>query len=200
MSQRVLWRLLGAFISVPALLSAGTAIAGTAIAAPASAVPAAVADPVYGCPAQGTTRLPYPDDAHKVVNCTNGVATITACPNSRYWNPRLQICGDLSAVQPYETRTATGTARLNLVPLQVLGLNARLTWQDGRPLGGATITFTTTRGSTLCTAHTDGNGYAACDSAPGVTAPVNTLLNGFEAIYKGVPTLRASQGHGNVTL
>ncbi len=93
-----------------------------------------------------------------------------------------------------------GTARLNLVPLQVLGLNARLTWQDGRPLGGATITFTTTRGTTLCTAQTDGNGYATCNSAPGVTDPVNTLLNGFDATYKGIPTLNTSRGHGSVTL
>ncbi|MFE7120199.1 chitin binding peritrophin-A domain-containing protein, partial [Streptomyces sp. NPDC057654] len=150
--------------------------------------------------AQGTARLPYPDDAHKVVNCANGAASVAACPNDLVWNPRLQACGALGAVQPYETRTAAGTARLNLVPLQVMGLNARLTWQDGRPLGGATITFTTTRGSTLCTAHTDGNGYATCNSAPGVTIPVNTLLNGFEATYKGIPTLSPSQAHGTVTL
>ncbi|UNO38685.1 carbohydrate-binding module family 14 protein [Streptomyces sp. MST-110588] len=195
--KTVLLRSAAAFVAALALLLTGSA--GSLAASAAPAAPSAPADTVYGCPASGVRYLPYPDDAHKVVYCEAGYAYVTTCPADLIWNIRYEACDIPSDAHKYATSLATGTAHLVLAPLQVKGLNARLTWRDGRPLGGATLTFSTTTGTALCTARTDRNGWTSCDSAPGLNVPVDTLRAGYQVTYKGIVTLGASQARGAVS-
>jgi hypothetical protein len=108
----------------------------------------------------------------------------------------LGIClkNELTAAIPQTTLTA-GTATLSPLTLGVSGLSATLT-SNGAPLSGQNVTFTATDGTPLCSAVTDANGKAACDSAPGLPTTISVLLGGFNVTFAGTPQYQASTAHG----
>jgi hypothetical protein len=90
---------------------------------------------------------------------------------------------------------------LDVIARQTLGLRAKFTTLEGRPVGGLQITFATTgERSFLCDATTDFNGYAECRNGP-VPPPVslaNLLVNGYDATFDGNRRFAPVSAHNNI--
>ncbi|NUT92926.1 MAG: YncE family protein [Saccharothrix sp.] len=104
----------------------------------------------------------------------------------------------IHAVPPARTRLTTGTAVI--VPrggLTVTGITATLTEQHtGRAVPGKVVSFTTVKGTKLCTAVTNAAGTATCDARVPVQVGVATLLEGYTAAYAGDLYHGPSAAHG----
>jgi hypothetical protein len=90
---------------------------------------------------------------------------------------------------------------LDLIARQTLGLRARFTTLEGRPVPGLPIAFATTgERSFLCDATTDLGGYAECRNGP-VPPPVslaNLLVNGYDATFEGNRWFAPVSAHNNI--
>lgn len=101
------------------------------------------------------------------------------------------------------TTITTGTARLQLrlLGFTVAGLTAKLVeTHTGKLLSGERVSFTTTKGQTLCTATTDSTGTARCDANVSLLVGLATLLQGYTAGYAGTSAHRAAAVHGSIRL
>ncbi|AZQ73177.1 hypothetical protein EKH77_19930 [Streptomyces luteoverticillatus] len=98
------------------------------------------------------------------------------------------------------TSLKAGQAKPTRTPLGVKGLNAKVIYDDGRYLSGASVTFATLDGTTLCTARTGLLGTATCDAEGVSVTAADQLLRGYTATYSGISTLVGSTGRGAVVV
>ncbi|QKW08561.1 hypothetical protein HUT18_21520 [Streptomyces sp. NA04227] len=118
-------------------------------------------------------------------------------------DPTTSRCDRAAAAPSDHTPTLTaGQARATtMYPYVIHGLTATAEREDGSPLFGAEITFTAADGTHLCTAYTDRNGRALCDSEP-VSVNAQTLRLGYEAAYPGTEdgTWNPAHAQGGITV
>ena len=110
-------------------------------------------------------------------------------------------CGGVPTNNPQNAASitisyATVATSLTASPLLFGGISARLTRTDnGQPIAGQTIVFTA-GGATLCTATTDANGTASCNS---LLALLTAVLNlGYNATFAGNGAYLPSSAHGKL--
>ncbi|WP_051862856.1 carbohydrate-binding module family 14 protein [Streptomyces ochraceiscleroticus] len=168
-----------------------------ATAAPALATGSEVgAQAASSCP-PGQEFMPHGGSPEKFIHCSSdGRPYVQSCPAQLFWNLKLLTCDYPSSVVKQPTRLSAGTATLRLVPPGLRNLNATVTWGGGQPVPLGTVDFTTTTGQRLCTAETDFAGRTSCDVSGRL--PVQELLNGYTATYRGHQPLKSSTGHGTV--
>ncbi|WP_327167700.1 chitin binding peritrophin-A domain-containing protein [Streptomyces subrutilus] len=139
-----------------------------------------------------------------------------SCPEGLWFNQEARpgpICdwpdgNNIYSRAPEGPTTLTTTpARLQKLPLKVVGLKATL--KTG--LIGVPITFKSKSGKVLCTATTESVSYyentvgapsvATCDSTAGLLGTVNDLLLGYTATFAGRDGhFNASTANGTVNL
>ncbi|MEV4502980.1 hypothetical protein [Streptomyces klenkii] len=72
---------------------------------------------------------------------------------------------------------------------------------DNRPLAGKHVMFMNGSGREICRAVTDPNGDAACTGAISLgPASVDSILNGYTAVFEGDQHYRPVKGHGSINL
>ncbi|MEU7904354.1 hypothetical protein [Actinoplanes sp. NPDC049118] len=90
---------------------------------------------------------------------------------------------------------------MDVIARETLGLRARFTTIDGRPVAGLPIQFVTTGERWfMCEATTDLNGFAECRNGP-IPPPIsvlNLLVNGYDAIFEGNRWFRPVMAHNNI--
>ncbi|MEU8764734.1 carbohydrate-binding module family 14 protein [Streptomyces sp. NPDC048659] len=178
--------------------SAVLAVSGTAWSAPASASSAEAGNSVGVCVA-GTGLFAHPDEPHLFVHCEGSAPYIKECPPGMEFNRSLTTCDwpDSADADPTGVVVTARPASLSLLPLQVKNLSAKAQYDD--VIYAGTFRFTTTSGTVLCTATTDAEGVATCDSKPGLLAPAASLLLGYKAEFTpNTSTVKPRTGTGAV--
>ncbi|MFF4156392.1 carbohydrate-binding module family 14 protein [Streptomyces sp. NPDC001678] len=188
----MLFRRLAAGLGAVALAVGGTAV--SAHAAGATAKGAKACPVVVGV--EGA-YLPDGSDPSRYYSCHKGIRYDHACPEGSVWDATDKQCAAVDKAHVTATGLKAGEAKLTRTPLGVKGLNAKVTYDGGRYLPGAPVTFATLDGTTLCTARTGLLGTASCD-AEGVSVTADQLLRGYTATYDGISTLTGSTGKGAV--
>ncbi|MDH6129221.1 carbohydrate-binding module family 14 protein [Kitasatospora sp. GP82] len=179
-------------LAVAGLLGALT-VPGTAAAS------ADLASAAGTCSSPDGVVSAHPDGWQLYMACEQGLAYVQSCPSGLDFNPYGQYCDwpASAGTPPTGAVVQAGPAVLSLLPLQVKGLSAKATYGGATFFG--TARFTTAAGDLLCEANTDASGVARCDSAPGLTAPVNSLLQGYQATFTATePTILPRTGTGTV--
>ncbi|MCC3779799.1 carbohydrate-binding module family 14 protein [Streptomyces sp. UNOB3_S3] len=141
-------------------------------------------------------RLPDGSDPSRYYSCYKGIRYDKTCPEGSVWDATDKQCAAADKAHVTATSLKAGEAKLTRTPLGVKGLNAKVTF-GGRYLPGASVTFATLDGTTLCTARTGLLGTTSCD-AEGVSVTADQLLRGYTATYNGISTLTGSTGKGAV--
>ncbi|MEU4216606.1 hypothetical protein [Actinoplanes sp. NPDC026623] len=90
---------------------------------------------------------------------------------------------------------------LDVIARETLGIRARFTTIEGRPVVGLPVQFVTTGERWfMCEATTDFNGFAECRNGP-IPPPIslaNLLVNGYDAIFEGNRWFRPVMAHNNI--
>ncbi|MFD8998408.1 carbohydrate-binding module family 14 protein [Streptomyces abikoensis] len=185
-----------------ALGAAAVLVVGGAVAsAHAVGVPGAGARATAPCPVvvgvEGA-RLPDGGDPSRYSFCHKGIRYDYTCPQGSVWDATDKQCAAPDKAHVTGTSLKAGTAKLTRTPLGVKGLNAKVTYDGGRYLPGASVTFATLDGTTLCTARTSLLGTASCDVDGISMTAADQLLRGYTTTYDGISTLAGSMGRGTV--
>ncbi|MFD9820198.1 hypothetical protein ACFWW0_14905, partial [Streptomyces violascens] len=138
-------------------------------------------------------------------NGTAGSYTVTASVAS-VSTPASFSLTNASVLAPTALTARTAALTLAGQTLQVTGLAAALTSEDG-PVSGETIGFSNASGTTaLCSAVTNGNGVASCKATVTGTVFKNAMLsldlltNGYLASFAGTPSYTGSTAASRVAL